>query len=166
MPQALWDASALAKRYALETGSATADAVFAGLPLSQMVTTFLSYAETFSLLLRKHNRGDISASLFSSAVSALQAETLNSQDFNFLSISDGDMLRGVEFVRRHNINSSDAAILAAFIRHSQSQPLGSPPCVLIAADKWFLRAAQVEGLETLNPEAVLPADVPALLAGL
>lgn len=166
MPQALWDASALAKRYALETGSATADVIFVSLPMSRMVMTFLSYAETFSLLLRKHNRGDISIPLFSSAVSALQAETLNSQDFNFLSISDGDMLRGVEFVRRHNINSSDAAILAAFIRYSQSQPFGSPPCVLVAADKRFLRAAQAEGLATLNPEAVLPADVPALLAGL
>ena len=166
MPQALWDASALAKRYTLETGSATADAVFASHPMPQMVTTFLSYAETFSLLLRKHNRGDISLSLFSSAISALQAETLNSQDFNLLSMNDGDILRGVEFVRRYNINSSDAAILAAYLRFSHSQMLGASPCFLVASDKRLLRAADAEGLATLNPEIVLPADVPAWRAGL
>lgn len=131
-----------------------------------MITTFLSYAETFSLLLRDHNRGDISLSLFFSVVSALQAETLNSQDCNLLSIGDSDIIRGVEFIRHHNINSSDAAILAAFLRYSSSQSDDGPPCVLIASDKRFLRAAEAEGLATLNPESVLPADVPALLAGL
>ena len=166
MPQALWDASALAKRYTLETGSATVDAVFSGLPLTRMITTFLSYAETFSLLLRKHNRGDISSPVFSSAVSALQAETLNSLDCNLLSIDDGDIVRGVEFMRRHNINSSDAAILAAFLRYSSVQPDDAPPCVLIASDKRFLRAAEAEGLATLDPEQVSAADVSARLAAL
>jgi len=166
MPQALWDASALAKRYALETGSAAADALFDSLSLSQMITTFLSYAETFSLLLRKHNRGDISLSAFSFAVSALQAETINSQRFALLSISDSDIIRGVEFVRRYNINSSDAAILAAFLRYSSSQPSGAVPCILIASDKRFLRAAEAEGLATLDPEQVSAADVPARLAAL
>ena len=166
MPQSLWDASALAKRYTLETGSASVDAVFNGLPSSQMITTFLSCAEMFSLLLRKHNRGDISLSLFSFAVSAFQAETLKSQDFNLLSISDSDIIRGVEFMRRHNINASDAAILAAFLRYSSTQLHSAPPCLLIASDQRLLRAATAEGLATLNPEQVSPAEVSARLAAL
>ncbi len=162
----LWDASALAKRYAPESGSATVDAIFDSIPLAQMITTFLSYAETFSLLLRKHNRGDVSPPAFRTAISSLQAETLGGSVFDLLTISDGDVIRGVEFMRRYNINASDAAILATFLRYSQTRAPGAPPCLLIAADQRLLRAAAAEGLATLNPELVSPNDVPALLAAL
>lgn len=142
------------------------DAIFLHTVQSQRVTTFLGYVETFSLLLRKQNRGDISAASFRSAVSSLQAETVNSLAMNLLTITDRDILHGVEFVQRYNINASDAAILAAFLRYSRSQPFASSPCILIAADQRFLRAAAAEGLATLNPESVPAADVPAILAAL
>jgi len=166
VPQPLWDASALAKRYTLERGSETVDAVFAGVPQSQMITTFLSYAETFSLLWRKHNRGDISLTTFTAAASLLQAETLNSPDFGLLTLIDRDMIEGVEYMRQHNMNASDAAILAAYIRYARAQSFGSSPTVLIAADQRLLRAATAEGIATLNPELVSPTDIPALLAAL
>ena len=166
MPQPLWDASALAKRYAPENGSEAVDAIFIHIQPSQMVTTFLSYAETFSLLLRKQNRGDIGTPAFRTAVSSLQAETLDSQTFNLLTITDGSIIRGIEFMQRHNINASDAAILAAYLRYALTQPVSAGPCVLIASDQRLLRAAAAEGLATLNPEVVPPIDVPALLAAL
>ena len=166
MPQPLWDASALAKRYTLERGSDTVDAVFASVPRSQIVTTFLSYAETFSLLWRKHNRGDIGLPTFTAAVSLLQAETLSSQDFGLLTLTDRDMIEGVEYMRKHNINASDAAILAAYLRYARAQSFSTSPTVLIAADQRLLRAAAAEGLATLNPEIASPTDVPALLAAL
>lgn len=117
MPQPLWDARALAKRYAPENGSEAVDAIFVRIPPSQMVTTFLSYAETFSLLLRKQNRGDIGMPAFRTAASSLQAKTLDSPAFNLLTITDGS-IRGVEFMQRHNINASDAAILAAYLHYA------------------------------------------------
>lgn len=166
MPQPLWDASALAKRYAPENGSDTVDAIFVHVPQSQMVTTFLSYAETFSLLLRKQNRGDIGIPAFRTAVSSLQAETLDSPAFNLLTITDGSIVRGVEFMQRHNINASDAAILAAYLRYALTQPVSAGSCILVASDQRLLRAAAAEGLATLNPELIFPADVPALLAAL
>lgn len=162
----LWDASALAKRYAPESGSATIDAIFDSIPLAQMITTFLSYAETFSLLLRKHNRGDVSPLAFRTAISSLQAETLGGSIFDLLTISDGDIIRGVEFMRRYNINASDAAILATFLRYSQTRSANAAPCILVASDQRLLRAAAAEGLATLNPELVSPADVAVLLAAL
>src|SRR5260370_7392969 len=80
----LWDASALVKRYALERGSEAVDALFVEVPLAQMVTTFMGYAETYSVLLRKRNRGDLTEPTFQSAVSLLQAEVLDSPDFRLL----------------------------------------------------------------------------------
>lgn len=38
-----WDASALSKRYTLETGADTVDAIFLAIPHSQMLSTTLSY---------------------------------------------------------------------------------------------------------------------------
>ncbi len=166
MPRPLWDASALAKRYAPEIGSETVEAIFSNVSPAGMVTTFLSYAETFSLLLRKHNRDDISLQVFSAAVRSLQAETLSGLGFNLLTITDLDIVRSVEYMRHYNINASDAAILAAFLRYSQTRPADVFPCVLVASDQRLLRAAAAEGMATLNPELVSPADVPALLAAL
>lgn len=160
--QPLWDASALAKRYAPENGSETVDAIF-DLTSGQMLSTFLGYAETFSLLLRKQNRGIISPAAFRTALSALQAETLESSVFNLLSISDSDIIRGTELMRRHNINASDAAILSAYLIDAEAQTMLGLGCVLIASDQRFLRAAEAEGLATLNPEAV---TVPEMLSHL
>ena len=50
MTHVLWDASALAKRYIAEVGSDTVNALFAAVPLAQMVTTILGYSETFAAL--------------------------------------------------------------------------------------------------------------------
>jgi len=57
VPILFWDASGLAKRYSLETGSETVDALFDLLPASSILTTAWSYAETFSILLRRRNDG-------------------------------------------------------------------------------------------------------------
>jgi hypothetical protein len=67
-------------------------------------------------------------------------------------------------MEQHNVNASDAAILALFLRYRRALPPGAPGCALVAADQRLVQAAQAEGLTTLNPEVVIPADVPTLLA--
>lgn len=84
----LWDASALAKRYAPEVGSDTVDALFAEVPTAQMVSSAVSYAEIYSILLRTYNRGGIDRTAFETAKSALRAELINDPDFILLSIGD------------------------------------------------------------------------------
>ncbi len=101
MIQLLWDASALAKRYGLETGSDTVDALFTEVPAFQMFTTFMTYAETYWVLLRKRNRGDLSVATFHSAVSLLQTEVLDDTDFRILSVDDLAVLGGTRR-RRQN----------------------------------------------------------------
>jgi hypothetical protein len=57
VPEALWDASALAKRYAPEVGTATVNSLFTHQPRLAMVTTFPGYAETAASLRRRLDRG-------------------------------------------------------------------------------------------------------------
>jgi predicted nucleic acid-binding protein len=77
----LWDASALAKRYVAEVGSQTVNALFAAVPAGQMITTILSYSETFAALLRKQNQGVLSATAFLTAQAALRNEIIDDIDF-------------------------------------------------------------------------------------
>ena len=161
----LWDASALAQRYAPEIGHQTVNALFAGVPRAQMITTVLSYSETCGALVRKRNRGALDVATFTVARSALRAEVIDDADFGVLAVEVGDILGGIDLIDRHNLNSADASILTAFLSFAQAQPAATP-CVLVTADQRLLRAAQAEGLRTFNPELVAPADVPAFLAAL
>lgn len=163
MLRLLWDASGLAKRYVPEVGSATVNALWASVPAAQMATTFPGYAETFSIFLRKRNRGEISAVTFAAAKSAMRREVVNSLEFAVLAVETADVLAGIDLMEKHNINAADSAILAACLRYAQSL---SEPCVLVAADTRLLRAAAAEGLAVLNPELLPVADVPAFLLAL
>ncbi len=163
MPYLLWDASGLAKRYLPETGAATVAALWQAVPLTQMAVTFMGYAETLSILLRKHRRGEISPSTLAASRSLLQSDTLHSLDFSLLAVDTTDILGGLSFMDRYSLNSSDAAILATFLRHA---PTTSETCVVVSADGRLVRASIAEGLKALNPALVPSADVPALLASL
>ena len=58
----LWDASALAQRYAPEIGHQTVNALFTAVSQTQMLTTVLSYSETCGALVRKRNGGALKLS--------------------------------------------------------------------------------------------------------
>jgi len=156
----LWDASTLAKRYAPELGRETVKTLWAIVPPAQMMATFPIYAETYSLLLRKRNRQEMTNEIFAAAKSLLRTEVIDSPDFVMLATDAEDVLAGIVLMERHSINSSDAAFLAVCLRYAP--PLGEV-CVLVASDQRLLRAAAAEGLRTLNPEQAA-ADVPAFLA--
>jgi predicted nucleic acid-binding protein len=161
----LWDASALAKRYVAEVGSPTVNALFVALPPAQMVTTIMSFSETFAALLRKQNQGVLPATAFTAAQAALRNEVIDDPDIVVLGVEFDDFLGGIDLIKRHNLNSADAAMLHAFLKHAGL--LGaSAVCLLVASDQRLLRAAKAEGLEGLNPESVVAADVPAFLAAL
>lgn len=159
-----WDASALAQRYAPEIGQQTVNALFTAVPRAQMITTVLSYSETCGALVRKRNGGALDGATFSVARSALRAEVIDDPDFGVLAVEFGDILGGIDLIDRHNLNSADASILVSFLSFAQAQPAAT--FCIVAADQRLLRAAQAEGLRTLNPELLAPADVPAFLAAL
>jgi len=164
VPQLLWDASALIKKYYEEPGSETVEALFVVSPVLPMASTFLGYAETSAILRRKFNQGVLTPDQFREARLNLREEILINPDFDLLTVDDADILDGIALNDRYNLNASDAAILAAYLRYARSRTPGLPTCVLVAADQRFLRAANAEGLSTLNPESVPEVDVPVTLA--
>ncbi len=159
-----WDASGLAKRYSIEEGSATVNAIFAQVSHTRMTSTPWGYIETYSLLLRRYNSGILKAVDFTDAVHLLEAEVGANANFALLSVSDDALFASIAVMHKHNLNSTDAAILAMLLR---TLPSPVPPdFVLIAADKRLLRAASAEGMKTLDPAALPAPDVPAFLAAL
>jgi predicted nucleic acid-binding protein len=161
-----WDASALAKRYIVEIGSDVVDQVFAAAAAHQMMGTVLGYAETFSTVLRRRNRGEISDATFVGAKTLLRDEVVNDPRFALLTVDDAAVFDGISLMERHNINATDSAILALLMRYTRTLPVGAPACLMIAADRGLLRAAQAEGIHTLNPESFSAANVPPYLASL
>jgi hypothetical protein len=162
----LWDASALTKRYAPETGSDTVNALFRHVPLAQMVTTVLSYVETVAVLVRKRNQGLLDDPSFIASTSALKLEVIHSMDFGVLGLAYDAILDGAHLVHRHNLNASDAAILTTYLRYARAAGAAGDTGLLVASDHRMLRAAGAEGLAQVNPEVLPAADVSVFLAGL
>ncbi len=159
-----WDASALVKRYFIEDGSATVDTLFAAAPGHHLATTPWGYLETYSILVRRLNGGVLDKRAFTYAVTSLQAEVVNEPSFGFLPIGDTTIFASSGTIQKHNLNATDAAILTMLCEYVRS--VGQADCVLIAVDLRLNRAADIEGLRTLNPEIVAVTDVPGFLASL
>lgn len=164
--QLLWDASGLVKRYYDEEGRETVNALFAAVRPSQMAATPWGYAETYSILLRRHNGGVLDRAAFTDAVTSLQAEVVAAPDFRLLSITDALVFESLSLMQAHNLNATDAAILATYLNFQRAQPAEAPTCLLVAADQRLLRAGAAEGLVGLNPQFVPAADLPAFLSAL
>ena len=161
----LWDASALAKHYAPEIGSETVDALLASIPAAQQVSTAVSYAEIYSILLRKFNRANIDHMAFEAAKSSLRSEMINDPDFVLLSIDDTAFYGGIALMEAHNINATDAALLFLFQSYISTFPQTSQvKFIIVAADERLVRASEAEGLTAINPESITAANIPALLA--
>ena len=163
MPSLFWAASGLAKHYIAEVGSQTANLLFAAASQPVMLTTLWGYSETFSLIRRAYNGGRVDASVYATATSALRNDILALPRLQLVSVADADILYSITYIQRHNINATDAALLATLLRYAQAT---GETCVLVAADGRFCRAASAEGLAVINPETSTAADLPAFLAAL
>lgn len=120
MPSVLWDASALAKRYTEEVGDDVVDAIFAATPIPQMALTPMGFAETYSILLRRRNDGTLGGAAFDVVTAKLRTEVLGDPGFSFLTIFDAYFFGCLSVMQAHNINASDAAILATYLRYAQA----------------------------------------------
>lgn len=163
----LWDASALAKRYAPEIGSDTVDSLFVAVPSSQMATSSISYVEIISILLRKFNRGLIDRETFDTAKSALRIELINDPDFALLSVDDTAFYSGIALMEEHNLNATDSALLSLFQSFIKTFTHADEVVfLLVAADERLVRTARAIGIKAINPEALTPEKVAAFLADL
>jgi hypothetical protein len=120
VPALLWDASALTKRYAPEAGTDAVNALFGVAPPSwTMVVTYIGYAESAASARRKFNGRVIDLATFNRARLLLRQEVLWNPDFVLLSVEDVDFVDGVLLADAHSLNSSDAALLHAYLRFAR-----------------------------------------------
>lgn len=147
-----WDASALVKRYAPETGTAFVNHFFSTLPLNRMMCLALSTGEVISIFVRKRNDGTIGQADFSQALLNFRSEVLDGEDFQMVSVDDTLVLGSHSLIEQHNLNATDAVILRSALNIAEELRQEDDRLVLVTADRRLLRSAANEGLPTLNPE--------------
>src|SRR5438477_12167677 len=77
-------------------------------------------------------------------------DTLYNPGFGLLDITSVNIYGGIPLLRSYNINTSDAAVLHAFLDFTRTFLSPGDTAVLVASDSRRLRAAVAEGLATLN----------------
>jgi predicted nucleic acid-binding protein len=161
----LWDASALLKRFVVETGSATVDALCDASATEHLCTT-LTYVEVAAAIRRRFNQNRLDADQFRDARQFLRTAVFAAANFELRSLTNADIFGAIDLVDRHNLNSADGAILHAYLAHALLAQAAGNSSLLIASHRRLLRAALLEGLRVLDPETVGEADVPVILAAL
>jgi predicted nucleic acid-binding protein len=154
-----WDASALIKRYAPETGTDIVNRLFSTVALDRMLCLAINTGEVISVFVRKRNDGTITQGDFSQALMEFRAEVLDSDDFKVVSVDDALIMESHSLIDRHNLNATDALILrSALDIADELQPEGDS-LILMTADRRLFRAAGSEGLRALNPEDTSMEDI-------
>jgi predicted nucleic acid-binding protein len=157
------DASALAKRYAPETGSVLVDAILDKVPGDRIHVLNIGIGEIVSILVRKKNAGVISAAYLGQALLNLEAEIVRPADIGKLPVTNRLATSSLSLIVAHSINSTDAVILKSALAIARKQRAGGQDLVLVASDQRLLRAAQAEGLSTFDPESQDQAALAAFL---
>jgi predicted nucleic acid-binding protein len=157
------DASALAKRYAPENGSAQVDAILDAVSGNRVYVLNVGVGEVVSILVRKRNAGRISPSDFGEAVVKLDTEIARAADVKRVSVSNRLALSSFSLIVTHSINSTDAIMLRSALVIARKLRAGGDDLVLVASDQRLLRAGQAEGLITFNPESQDHAALAALI---
>jgi predicted nucleic acid-binding protein len=160
---AIMDASALVKRYVVETGTDSVNHVFHRIPLDRMHFVSVGLTEVVSVLVRKRNAGRMPAGSFCNGYLAFQDEICPPNVGRKIAVGDGLAIRAFPLVDRHSINATDAIILLSAIDIAAALRANGDDLVLVASDQRLLRAAQAEGLATFDPETQSAADLDAIL---
>jgi predicted nucleic acid-binding protein len=159
----LLDASALAKRYSLETGSARVDQLFNRVTHDRLMCLMIGAAEVASVLVRRRNSGVLSATTFSQSMANLKAEIVDQEEFNTLPMDNDLITAAMPFIDRHSVNATDAVVLRLALDLAAQIRVQGDDLVLVASDQRLQRAAQVEGLLSFDPEMQTELDLDGLL---
>ena len=159
-----WDASALAKRYALENGTLLVNHLFSNTSPNRMMCLSIGTGEIISVFVRKKNAGTIDATTFSQAMTDFRAEVIDSADFKLVAASQAQIFASHLFIERYSLNATDAIVLRSALDIANIYRQTGDDVVLLASDRRLVVAAQGEGLKTFNPEADLQTQLDALIS--
>ncbi len=147
-----FDASALIKRYSQEIGTPLINEIFRLIPLGRMVCASIGILEIVSILTRKVNDGRLDRALFNQAMIEFKAEVVDHGDFAATPINDALLFSALELIAKHHLNATDTIVLRSALDLRQALQASGDDLVLCASDKRLLRAAQVEGIQSFDPE--------------
>ena len=148
-----FDASALVKRYARESGSDRMLFLFRNMPLARLLCLTIGAIEVFWICIRKKNDGRITIGEFTQAVGHLEHEIINHQSsFRKISVPDSLVWNSMDLIETHSLNSVDAMVLRSALDTATELRSTGDRLVLVASDQRLLRAAHAEGLQIFNPE--------------
>jgi uncharacterized protein len=157
------DASALAKRYVPEKGSARVDAILDTVPSSRIHLLNIGTGELVSIFVRKRNAGILSIADFGQALASFLAEMVRATGVSKASITGRLITASFPLLIAHSINSTDAVTLKSALAIARKLRTQGGDLVLVASDQRLLRAAKAEGLNTFNPETQDQAALSPLL---
>ena len=146
------DANAIAKRYVVETGTPLINYFFTNVSAERIVCLFDSMDETRSVIVRKRNRGEITASGFNQAIQQFETEVINSSEMVQVHATVSQKISARKLIDDYSINSTDAYILQCALDKANELQADGRNLILVSSDKRLLRAAQSERLPTFNPE--------------
>src|SRR5688500_2903031 len=135
-----FDASALAKRYSLETGADRVDYLFDQIRRDRLLCLMLGVAEVISVLVRRRNGGVLSADAYSHGMSNLKAEVLDDDNFTILPVGDDVIIAALPLIDKHSLNATDAIVLRVYLDVAALHRSGGNDLVLVASDQRLLKA--------------------------
>jgi predicted nucleic acid-binding protein len=163
MYHAYFDASALAKRYFPETGTAVVDHLFRRIPPERMVLLPVGLAEVASILVRKRNAGPLTTAQLHGALNMMRTEVGVWSYVHIPFANDRLADRAIDLIDRHSVNSTDAILLRSALDLATRYRANGLDLFLVTCDLRLIRAARAENLATFNPEAQAEADLDTIL---
>jgi predicted nucleic acid-binding protein len=146
------DASALGKRYVVETGTPLVNQLFNGVPRERMIALLLALGEVVSILVRRKNARQISEKVYRQAMAEFRAEVADSPDFVLHTVSDDLVRTSLPLIEQHSLNATDAIILRCALQIAETLRSTGDDLVLVTSDVRLAASAEATGLAIWNPE--------------
>ena len=124
----------------------------------------LGTLEVISIFVRKKNASAVPHTAFNQAMTAFRSEVIDAANFTKISATDSLVNAAASLVDKHSLNATDAVILRSVLDLVIALRATGADLVLVTSDQRLLRAAQVEGVLTFNPETQTEGDLNALLS--
>lgn len=157
------DASAVAKRYVPEKGSAQIDSILDTVVAGRIYLLNIVAGEVVSVLVRKRNAGALATEDFAQALASFEAEIVRGASITRAPVTSRLVTSSFALIVAHSINSTDALTLRSALVIARRLRIAGDDLVLVAADQRLVRAAAAEALLTFNPETQDQAPLTALI---
>jgi predicted nucleic acid-binding protein len=128
-----------------------------------MMCLTLGILEVISIFVRKKNASVVPHTTFNQAMTDFRSEVIDAANFTKIPATDSLINTAASLVAKHSLNATDAVILRSVLDLVVVLRATGDDRVLVTSDQRLLRAAQVEGVLTFNPETQTEGDLDALL---